>query len=138
MADIKTDELITCECGSKPDHYSIEYGRTPYMVVCPGCKKQTNRYRQIGGLADNIIKFWNEIALLKETCKWIDNSLSEIDEKPELKYEVAGKSYTYREVRRAILEEHDNKNYNVPVYMLFVNGKITCDDKQFMIRGVDY
>ena len=58
--DWETDELIPCQCGYKPDHYSIYYSRTPYDVFCPVCKKQLNFAKcKVTGHHGNAIDYWN-------------------------------------------------------------------------------
>lgn len=59
MADveIKTDQLNPCLCGFNPDHYTIAYGRTPYIVWCPNCQKRN--LQGVGGNGQNIIDHWN-------------------------------------------------------------------------------
>ena len=123
FVDIETDELNTCECGFKPTHYTIAYGKTPYDVYCEGCKKQTNRYRSIGGHHSNVINFWNEIAPLREL--------------KEFTLEYNGKQYNINTIRNGILDTHhlDDKN----VYILFENGKIAeTNTLRFLIQGLDY
>lgn len=61
QVDFKTDELIPCQCGFKPDHYSIGYGRTPYDIYCPNCKKQSQFAKcQVTGSHYNLIDYWNK------------------------------------------------------------------------------
>jgi hypothetical protein len=54
--DKLTDEIEPCECGNKPQHYSIGYNRTPYYISCLGCGKSLH-----GGKDDPkiIIRAWN-------------------------------------------------------------------------------
>jgi len=60
ISNFKTDELIPCVCGFKPDHYSIAYGSTPYDVFCPECKKQTNFAKcLITGWYGHLVDYWN-------------------------------------------------------------------------------
>ena len=63
IVKIKTDELLPCLCGGKPTYYEIAYGRTPYIVFCPDCKKRN--WRGIGGSTMNIINEWNKNVRLK-------------------------------------------------------------------------
>ena len=42
QAEHKSDKINPCRCGFKPDHFTMGYGRTPYLISCPKCKKQTN------------------------------------------------------------------------------------------------
>ena len=66
IVDIKTDELLPCLCGFKPDHYSIAYGSTPYDVFCPNCKKQfTFSKYAVTGNKENAIHYWNNYIRLK-------------------------------------------------------------------------
>lgn len=56
----KTDELIPCQCGFKPDSYKVYYGRTPYDVICPVCHKQTTMAKcKVTGCNGNVIDYWN-------------------------------------------------------------------------------
>ena len=61
QVDFKTDELIPCLCGFKPDHYSVSYGPTPYDVFCPECKKQASLFTKykVSGSPSGIISYWN-------------------------------------------------------------------------------
>lgn len=60
ISNFKTDKLIPCVCGFKPDHYSVAYGKTPYDVFCPVCKKQTTFAKcLITGWHGNLIDYWN-------------------------------------------------------------------------------
>lgn len=59
--NFKTDKLISCLCGFKPEYYSVLYGPTPYTIFCPICIKQTQHYKRIGGCEQNIIDLWNNI-----------------------------------------------------------------------------
>ena len=57
----QTDELNACVCGFKPTHYSVAYGRTPYDVFCPNCKKQTTMAKcKITGHSSHVIDYWNK------------------------------------------------------------------------------
>ena len=61
MSEFKTSNLLECNCGFKPDRYSIYYGSTPYDVSCPFCKKQTTMAKcKVTGWAGNVISYWNE------------------------------------------------------------------------------
>ena len=56
----KTDEINPCKCGFKPDHYIVMYGRTPYDIWCPTCKKQTCMAKcKVTGSSENAIDYWN-------------------------------------------------------------------------------
>lgn len=57
--DVKTDKLLPCHCGKKPDHYSIGYGRTPYYVNCVDCIPRTKYVGGCGGYEGHIIDWWN-------------------------------------------------------------------------------
>ena len=60
IVEEKTDELVPCQCGFKPDHVSIGYSRTPYDVFCPTCKKQTQFAKcATTGHIGNAIDYWN-------------------------------------------------------------------------------
>ena len=39
IVDVPTDKIVPCQCGHKPLTYSIAYGRTPYGIWCPTCRK---------------------------------------------------------------------------------------------------
>lgn len=54
--DKPTDKIEPCECGTKPEYFSIGYGRTPYYISCLGCGKSLH-----GGKDDPeiIIGAWN-------------------------------------------------------------------------------
>ena len=54
--DKPTNTIRPCECGYKPKHYSIGYGRTPYYISCFGCGKSLH-----DGADDvaTIINAWN-------------------------------------------------------------------------------
>ena len=54
IIDEKTDRIEPCQCGFKPDHYSIGYGRTPYSIHCQSCRKSLH-----GGCDDRIFDLWN-------------------------------------------------------------------------------
>lgn len=129
ILDEKTDALNTCQCGHKPTHYSIGYSRAPLWVDCK-CGKNTQRYREIGGPAENVIEFWNEIA-----------PLIEIKRKGSFTHEVAGKKLRGKEIRRYLLDEFTGYTTfdSIPLFILFKNGKIKCDDnRKFFIKGLDY
>lgn len=54
--DIPNDKIKPCECGYKPDHFTIGYGRKPYSIACLGCGKSLHE----GTNDENIIiKAWN-------------------------------------------------------------------------------
>jgi hypothetical protein len=55
--DIATDTIQLCQCGSKPDHYTVGYGSNPYYISCPGCKKSLHNGT---GSIDNFIILWND------------------------------------------------------------------------------
>lgn len=76
----KTDELIPCVCGFKPDHYSVAYGNTPYDIFCPECKKQTCLAKcLITGWHGHLIDYWNNhIAVM--TLEEIDDEVREFRE----------------------------------------------------------
>ncbi len=114
------NDLNTCQCGHKPTHYSIGYGPTPYSVFCSSCNKSTNRYRSLGGHHSSIISFWNTIAPFHEISA------------STLIYEFLGQAYIYKEMRSVILAAWDNGVYNTSIYILFSNGRITCDERQFL------
>lgn len=60
MSKFPTDELVPCMCGFKPDHYEVNYGPTPYIVFCHGCKRGTNfTLCEVSGSPLNIIDYWN-------------------------------------------------------------------------------
>ncbi len=60
IVEVKTDELNKCQCGFKPDHYTIGYSRTPYNVYCPVCKKGTNMAKcYVTDHQENLIDYWN-------------------------------------------------------------------------------
>lgn len=61
--EIKTDLLLPCLCGYKPDHYKIAYGRKPYFIWCPVCQKQN--WKSLGDLPINIINKWNNNVRIK-------------------------------------------------------------------------
>ncbi|MEK7556831.1 MAG: hypothetical protein AAB538_02535, partial [Patescibacteria group bacterium] len=54
--DKKTNEIEPCECGYKPQHYSIGYGSTPYYISCLGCGKSLHNGTNDPGI---IISQWN-------------------------------------------------------------------------------
>lgn len=57
----KTEEINPCICGFKPDHFSVYYGRTPYDIFCPTCKKQTTMAKcKVTNSHENVIDYWNE------------------------------------------------------------------------------
>ena len=77
MSKFKTDELIPCICGFKPDHYNIAYGRTPYDIFCPNCKKQTTLAKcYITGWHGHLIDYWNK-HIAKLTLKELENEFQE-------------------------------------------------------------
>ena len=89
MSDFKTDELLPCRCGFKPDHYSVYYGRTPYDVFCPDCKKQLARAKcLVTGWAGHAIDYWNThlcFITLEEMNSEVKNFMKEkekLEEKP--------------------------------------------------------
>lgn len=123
FVDTETDKLNTCVCGTKPTQFSIGFGSTPYSVHCPGCKKNTNRYREVGGHHDNIIDFWNLIAPLKEL--------------KEQTYRVGTEKFTWKDsskMRCYMLDNNDCK-----VFVLFENGEIEFPNyKKFLYKNIDY
>lgn len=61
MSEFKTNQLLECKCGFKPDHYNVYYGRTPYDVICPVCKKQTTMAKcKVTNNPMNLISYWND------------------------------------------------------------------------------
>jgi len=57
----KTEEINTCRCGFKPNYFSVFYGKTPYDIYCPHCKKQTARAKcKVTGWHGNVIDYWNK------------------------------------------------------------------------------
>lgn len=135
--DIKTDKLNQCECGSKPEHYTVGYSRTPYDVSCPGCGKQTSLYDRIGGAPDNIIDFWNKLAPLKELKK-DDGSLRQVFVVDNETFEGNG---ILNKMRRFLLDTSMKTYEDTEIYVLFKNGKIRKSAefvKSLFIQGVDY
>ena len=60
IVTFETDELISCQCGFKPVHYSVYYGSTPYDVICPICQKQTTLAKcKVTGWSGHVIDYWN-------------------------------------------------------------------------------
>ena len=56
----KTDKLLECRCGFKPNHYTVGYGSTPYDVWCPNCKKQTTLAKcLVTSHSNNLFDYWN-------------------------------------------------------------------------------
>jgi hypothetical protein len=96
--DHPTDQLVPCQCGFKPDHYSIYYSRTPYDVVCSNCKKQLNFARcKVTGHHMHVIDYWNKhlAALTKEE---FDAEVAEFQEEREIAEANEGmraKEYVY-------------------------------------------
>ena len=64
--DKPTNKIEKCECGYKPDYFSIGYGMTPYYISCLGCGKSLH-----GGKDDVkiIIAAWNKYYRHKKTPK---------------------------------------------------------------------
>jgi len=61
QVQFKTNKLNPCQCGFKPDHYTVGYGRTPYDVFCPNCHKQTTLSKcKITGCNENLFDYWNQ------------------------------------------------------------------------------
>lgn len=59
--------LAPCRCGFKPTSYSVAYGRRPYDVFCPTCRRQATSYCDgVGGYWWNIVWLWNKIAGLTD------------------------------------------------------------------------
>lgn len=59
--EFKTNKIKPCQCGFKPDHYSLGYSSTPYDIWCPNCKKQLNNARcRCTGMPDHAIDYWNK------------------------------------------------------------------------------
>lgn len=80
---VDTDEFKMCGCGSTPDHYEIGYGRTPYSLMCPGCKKQLIHAKcKITGCGANLIDYWNEHLRLLTPLD-MDNENQELCEERE-------------------------------------------------------
>lgn len=121
------DGCLPCRCGFVPVTLEVMYGRTPYNIECPHCNKHTYRYRSIGGSPSNASSFWNEIAQLQEITAY-GNTLI---------YEVLGVAMLYNEVRPAILAAWDIKIYGASVHILFSNGKVLVDERQFL-HSFDY
>jgi hypothetical protein len=121
--DTKTDKLDTCVCGTKPTQYSLGFGSTPYSVHCPGCKKSTNSYREVGGMPQNIIDFWNLIAPLKEMSVRT--------------YRVGQQKFTWKDSLRMRDQMVNNNDYKV--FVLFENGEIEyAGYRRFLFKGIDY
>ncbi len=55
-------ELAPCICGGQPLEVEVHYGRTPYNIACPNCKKQqaSAKCETTGGM-HNPIDYWNKI-----------------------------------------------------------------------------
>ena len=92
----ESKELDPCLCGFKPQHYTIGYGRTPYLIRCPECDKQTNFAKcKVTGSANNIIDYWNQ-HISKLTKDEMQKEVQEVKEErkredPYNEYKV----YTY-------------------------------------------
>lgn len=50
-------EILPCECGYRPTHYSVGYGRFPYYISCLGCGKSLHKGQ---GYVGNFVKLWND------------------------------------------------------------------------------
>src|SRR3989304_6724103 len=123
FVDVKTDQLNACACENKPTEYGVGFGSTPYSVYCSGCKKNTNRYREVGGSPQNIIDFWNLIAPLKEL--------------EELTYRVGNEKFTWKDSWKMRCYMLDNNDYKV--FVLFDGGEIEFPDyKKFLHKHIDY
>jgi hypothetical protein len=120
--DCETTELVQCECGSKPTQYSIGFGPTPYSVHCPGCKKSTNSYRNVGGHHQNIIDFWNLIAPLKELDQRI--------------YRIGTEKFTARDSFKIRCHMLDTNDFDI--FVQFENGEIKYPDYKRFLSKNDY
>lgn len=96
QVEFKTDELVPCRCGFKPDHFTIGYGRTPYDVFCPVCKKQSVHAKcKVTNHHENAIDYWNKI-VSKMTVEEINDELIALrKEKKEIDPYNEYKVYTY-------------------------------------------
>ena len=66
IIDTKTDKLLPCLCGYKPDSYSTGYGSEPWCIWGPNCKKQTNfTHHYISNHVNNLFDYWNNYVRLK-------------------------------------------------------------------------
>lgn len=54
--DEKTEKLLPCYCGGRPDNFSIGYGSTPYYINCPKCRKLVHGG---SGVVNHFIEAWN-------------------------------------------------------------------------------
>jgi hypothetical protein len=54
--DKQTDKIKPCECGYKPEYYSIGYGDAPYYISCIGCGKSLHDGKDD---VNTIINQWN-------------------------------------------------------------------------------
>jgi hypothetical protein len=83
MYDHPTDELVPCQCGFKPDHYSVYYSRTPYDIWCPNCRKQLNFARcKVTGNHENAIDYWNShlaVLTLSEIEQEVEEFMTELE-----------------------------------------------------------
>jgi len=61
MSKFESKDINPCRCGFQPTHYSVYYGRTPYDIGCPVCKKQTTMAKcKVTGWHGHVIDYWNE------------------------------------------------------------------------------
>lgn len=96
--DWPTNELIPCQCGFKPDHYSIYYSSTPYDVYCPTCKKQLNFARcKVTGWHGHAIDYWNShlAALTFEEMEEESRKFREERKKMEDREGARAREYAY-------------------------------------------
>ena len=61
QVDFQTDKLNSCNCGYKPDHYTVGYGSTPYSITCKCGKNLYHAKCKITGGINNLIDYWNKI-----------------------------------------------------------------------------
>lgn len=82
---IKSDEISPCLCGFKPEHVTLGYGRTPYDIFCPQCKKQASIAKcQCTGAMENIIDYWN-VKISKMSNEDIKEEIKEFNSIRKLK-----------------------------------------------------
>lgn len=99
----KTDLLLPCLCGYKPDHYLVAYGPKPYIVWCPTCQKRN--WKQLGDYYMNIIDEWNNNVRLR--------TKEELEAQSEADYQK--KLAEHREnIRNG--EDVNSRYYRNPIY----------------------
>jgi hypothetical protein len=79
IQDFKSNDIMPCQCGYRPEFYTVAYGTTPYSIHCKNCKKSLHGGY---GSVDSFITVWNYIyAMIPARYRMFDISEIRIAEK---------------------------------------------------------